>query len=286
MSTLQGSAYTSTYTSAGALTSATVTCKVTAPDGTTTTPAVTVSGSTGTVTISAAQVGSYLIIFTVTVGGVVTDVQQDQFTVVAPSLDLLSLGDLKSELRIAATDTTYDVKLRRWLKAATKVVEHVTGPILPRSRTEVFDGGNDTIVLPFRWVQSIQDVHETRGVINYTLTEQPLGQAVNAWGYTWDRNTNHIVRRTSTSAPMLFPDGVEVVSVSYTLGMATIEADIQMAAAALIEHWFKKSSQPSRGFNTGAPETAQEEGVMVLNYFVPNAVMELLDPWRRRPAVY
>ena len=153
MSVIQGAVYAATYTNAVALTGSTVVLTVTAPDLTTTTPSVTVSGVTATASVPGGLVGQYLLLWTVT--GTVTDAQQDQFSTVAAALDLVSLSDIKQDLRIAATDITYDAQLRRWIKAATGVVERITGPVTPKTETYWLDGTGIFLVLPRRWVMSI-----------------------------------------------------------------------------------------------------------------------------------
>jgi hypothetical protein len=130
---LLGVPYAATLVSGTDLTAATVTCTVTAPDGTVGTPTVTIAGTTATAVVVPAQVGTYLLTWAVT--GAVTGGQTDQFTVEAPTLDLVSLSEVKSELNINPTDTSKDAKLREWMRAATGVVENVTGAILPAPRT-------------------------------------------------------------------------------------------------------------------------------------------------------
>jgi hypothetical protein len=281
VSLILGSAYTAFYIADLSLASSTVTLTVFAPDFSSSTAAVTVSGSTATAVIPAALVGSYLLVWSVT--GAQVDARQDQFTVVAASLDLVDLADIRDELNISPSDTTRNAKLRRWAKSATMVVEKITGPILPRTRVDLFDGGLSFVVLPYRWVQSITSVVETRGVTNYTLTNQPLGASVNAFGYTWNPNTNKIIRR-AMGAESIFPLGPSIVAVTYTLGMASIPDDIQQGAAELIKHWYRKSEVPFRGAFSAAPQ--EEAGLMVGNYFIPNGVMELLEPWRAFPGFF
>lgn len=282
MSLILGSAYQAQYNAPGQLAGATVTLTVTAPDGSTSTPAVTVAGTTATATVPAALVGQYLLVWTIT--GAVVDAQQDQFSVVAASLDLVSLGDLRSALNWSSTDYSQDAKLRRFLKAATFLVENITGPILPRERTDVFDGDTTFVVLPYRWVTSIISAFETRGMTNYTLTEQPLGHSSDAFGYTWDRNTNTIVRRAYGGATATFPPGERVVSFTYMLGMATIPDDVQTATAELIRHWWQFGQTAHSGPFGGTP--VDDGGVAtVVGYAVPNRVLELLEPWRQFPGI-
>ena len=171
MSVIQGAVYAATY--AGASTGTAAVLTVTAPDATTATPAVTGSAGSFAATVPAAQVGVYLLVWTVT--GTVADVQVDQFTVTAPSLQLISLGDLRDQLNVSPTDTTGTAKLRRFIQSAGDVVKNIVGPVLPESRNYTVDGGGLFRVMPQRWVVSITSLIETIAVVNYALTEQPLG---------------------------------------------------------------------------------------------------------------
>lgn len=282
MSIFLGSAYAASYVVPGTIAGTTVTLTITAPDGTVTTPTVN-QASTSMASVPASQVGIYLLVWSAS--GAVTDISQDQFACISPTIDLVSLSDVRDSLNIASIDHTTDAKLRRYLKSATTVIENITGPILPATRTDVFDGDSTFVILPYRWVKSISDVHETRGITNYTLTEQPLGSSTSAFAYTWDKTINKIVRRAYGGATALFAPGVNTVSVTYTVGMTSIPDDIQMAAAELIKHWYRKNEQPFRGAFSAQPADTFDQ-VMVGNYLVPNAVMELLEPWRRRPGIF
>lgn len=265
------------------LTGATVTLTATAPDGTVTTPGVTVSATIATAGVPALVLGAYLLVWTVS--GTVSGVQQDQFTVVAPELDLVSLPDLKEELQLSASNAKFDAKLRRWLKSATNVIENVTGPIRLHTEVDIFDGGVDYVVLNNRWVSSIVSVVETWVTVNYTLTEQPLGVSTDAFGYTWDRDTNTIVRRGAGGVVQMFQPGWRSVQVTYNGGLAVLPDDIQLAASELIKHWYRKSL-PSQMSAYGGGGAAEDAYNMPGNYMVPNAVMELLEPWRRAPGIF
>lgn len=284
MSVLTGDVYVASYSAPGGspLAGATVAVTVTRPDGSTATPAATVSGSTATAAIPAPQVGDYLLVWSVS--GTVTDIEVDQFTAIAPRLQLLNLADLRDELNLTTADAGLDVKLRRWLAAAAHVVENICGPVLQATRTDVFDGETTSVTLPFRWVRAITSITETRGTTNYPLTEQPLGASVDAFGYTWDRTINKIVRRGYGGGVVLFPPGEQVVTVSYLLGMVAIPLDIQKATAKLIGHWYQQDEAPGQ-MTVGYPGEGGEVS-KVGGYLVPNAVMELLTPWARRPGIF
>jgi hypothetical protein len=284
MSVLLGAAYSAQYVAPQALAGATVVLTVTAPDGTITTPAVTPSTNSATATVPATLSGAYLLVWSVT--GTFVDVITDQFTCVAATLNLISFGDLRDQLNIDTVDTSSTARLRRFVQTATDVVQNITGPILPVTITREYDGEGTFIVLPERWVKAITDLHETRGITNYALTEQPLGHSTDAFGYTWDRQTNKIIRRAYGGAVAVFPPGLNVVSITYAAGMATIPQDVTDATGELIRHWWAHGQQPYRG--TFQATTGDDDGgaITVMGYSVPNRVNEMLAPYRRRVGIF
>lgn len=283
MSVSQGSVYVAELVADSDLSGATVSCTVTAPDLSISTPSVTVAGLIATAPIPAALVGTYLVVWSVT--GTVVGAQQDQFSCVPAVVDLISLPDIKDELNIRATDTSKDAKLRRWLRAADRVIENVTGPIRPYPQTDFFDGGTQAIVLMARWVSAVTSVKENWSGTDYTLTEQPVGASTDSYGYTWDRDSNTLVRRLTGGQPTVFFPGVRNVVVSYTGGLTTIPEDIQLAAAELIKHWYRKSQPMRQGpFGTAAGDDTGMD--MVGGYMIPNAVLEMLAEWRRPPGIF
>ncbi len=116
---------TSVYNASGALTDATVSLSVTAPDGTTSAPSVTHAG-TGvySATVSVSQSGTWF--YTWTVSGAVTAVDSGQFTAANPAPPAYAtLTELKTTLRI--TDSTDDVELQAKLLAASRRVDRDCG---------------------------------------------------------------------------------------------------------------------------------------------------------------
>jgi len=282
MIVLQGTTYAAQLVAGTDLTGSTVSCTVTAPDGTTATysttaQTVTITTSTATANIPATQVGTYLIVWTLS--GLISGGQSDQFTVEAPTLSLVSLAELKPTLRIQASDSSQDELLRLYMEGARSVVENITGALLPSVRTQVFPGRTSVIVLPERWVSAVTSVLESNGPTTVTLTEQTFGTAATGYSYLWDRSTN-ILTRSTTWGSSLF---AALVSVTYTAGLTTIPADIRIAASELIKHWYQKMLP----FRAGTPfgSAGGDDATVVGNYLVPNAVMELLEPWRRPPGI-
>jgi hypothetical protein len=254
---------------------------VTAPDGTTTTPTVTVDGSNATAAVPATIAGQYLLVWTVT--GTLTDAVMDQFTATPAALGLISLSDLRDTLNIAPSDTTGNAKLRRFIQSATKVVEHITGPMLGQSCTEYFDGNRPMIVLSARWIQSITTITEVLGTTLFTLTEQPLGGSYTQYGYTWDKSTNTIIRRSS-GITFWFPPGDRNVTVTYEAGISPLPQDISDAAGDIIQHWWDHGQQAF-----AAPYITTDEGDVpvsnVMGYAIPNAAVEKLEPYALGPSV-
>lgn len=279
MSTWLGDIYSASYTASAA---ATVVLTVTAPDGTTSTPTVTASGFTYTATVPCPQVGMYLLTW-VASGGVV-DVFVDQITVVAPSLSLVSFSELRDQLNLYVADTSGTARLRRFMQSATDVVEALTGPMRGQPRTDYFDGGSSTIVLPGRWVQSITLIQETLGITVFTLTEQPLTSgSFTQYGYTWDRITHKITRR-SNGLTGYFPQGDSNVAVTYKQGISPLPQVISDATAELIRIWWQDGQQP-RAVSFTNPGADDEVGTTVLGYWVPRRVVQMLAPYSLGPGL-
>lgn len=275
MTVLQGAVYPAQMTAEADLTGSTVTLTVTAPDGTTTSPAVTTAAAVASANVPASLVGTYLLVWSVT--GALAGAVQDQFSVVAPTIDLISLSDLRDDLHIG--DTSKDVKLRRWIRAAGEVVENVTGAIRPVTRVETFHNAAGALVLAERWVSKIVSVVEATGNTSLALVEQTPGTVVNGAAYTWDRATNTLTR-TGWSGGRF----ARTVTVTYVAGLTVIPEDIQLATSRLIGHWYRKNENPFRGGGFGG-SNGDDAINMPGNYMVPNEVMELLEPWRRPPGV-
>jgi hypothetical protein len=282
MSILQGDIYSASYTAPLA---ATVVLTVTAPDGTTSTPTVvTTAAPVYTSTVPAVQVGVYLL--TWVASGAVVDVYVDQFSVAAPTRSLISLGDLRDQLNISATDTTATAKLLRFMQSATDVIQNITGPLMGQSRTDYFDGNRETVVLMVRWVQSITTITETLGTTTFTLTEQPLGAGgATQFGYTWDRNTHKITRRAN-GLTSCFPDGDGNVAVTYKQGINPLPQDITDATGELIRHWWQNGQQPRSVSFTNPGQNDDAGAVGSIGYWVPNRVNELLAPYALGPVIF
>lgn len=282
MSVWLGDTYAASYTAPAV---ATVALTVTAPDGTTTSPTVVATAApVYSSIVPTPMVGTYLL--TWVASGAVVDVFVDQFTVVAPSLSLISFSELKDQLNIDAADKTGDAKLRRFMQSAADVVQNITGPMLGQVRTEYFDGNRSTIVLMPRWVQSITTITENLGTTVFTLTEQPLASGSSGqYGYTWDRLTNKITRRSS-GLTAWFPAGDGNVAVTYKMGISPLPQDITDATGVIIEHWWSHGQQAfNTSYSTSGGNDDEIATASVMGYAIPYAAMTMLEPYAYGPAI-
>jgi hypothetical protein len=257
------------------------------PDGSTTSPSLS-NTSTGiySVAFTPTLPGHYVYRFLATgTGASATEGEFDVRAVFTPGI--VSLVDVKSFLNFPANDNgSSDAKIQEFIDAATEIVEGVTGPLVPETVTNVFNGGLSFIVLPERNVVSITSLTENRGLTNYTLTNQPLGQSIDAFGYTWDRTIQKIVRRGFGGGTVLFAPGEDNVVCTYVVGLGLIPGNVTMACLELIRHWWQWGQMGLRP-SLGNPNSgAGDETPSVSNaYAVPNRVLELLMPHKRGPGI-
>ncbi|MGZ4663718.1 MAG: hypothetical protein ACXV5Q_01360 [Frankiaceae bacterium] len=260
-----------TLTVNGTPTNATVTLVVTAPDGTTSSPAVS-NPSTGnyTATYLPTLNGLHSYRWAATGAAIAADTQ----TFVIGGL--VSLSEARTHLSIPSSDTSNDAKLQGFIDACTSAVEDITGPILPRSIVgEVHDGGSPLLTLRFAPVISIQSVTEYVGVTAYALTSQPQGSTTGFYGYDLvDTNGGVLVRRDSTGNPIAFQGGRYGVTVSYTAGYSIVPNAVRLGALMLIQHWWDSTQQ---GFGAGGGAFSPDDGTTNMPGFaVPNFVAQQL----------
>ena len=173
---------------------------------------------------------------------------------------LITLEDVRKSLGLAATDTSNDADLERYVEAATPVIENITGPLIQRTEVFYMDGGREAIVLPKRFT-SVTSI--TQNGVAYT-------------SYVADPGSGVITAGTSTS-PDVFEPGVRNVVVTVVTGSATIPSNVQLAARELVRFWWQQGRQA----NIPAFGEAPESGVTPMGFAVPKRVMELLEPNKR-----
>ncbi len=232
---------------------------VTAPDGTTTTPAPT-STATGKFKydLVTAQAGRYLFRW-VTTGPSTAWTDVIDVRPADPEF-IVSLADVKKHLGKSLDDTTDDEELREYIEAATNAVEDIRGEVVVR-RTIVEDIacplGTRAILLDRQPVISLTSI---ASVDMYTI---------------WAVVDLHVSRHgivSVLSGPALWG----LVRFTYVAGHAVIPANYALAAKIIIQHLWATQQRPSLGPRNpfgGGDEDAAPTG---LGYAIPNRALQLL----------
>jgi len=225
----------------GALaTGGTVVCTITAPDGTTSTPSVT-NASLGVyqVTPVTTTAGRYGVRWTVTAPS--ANATTDVYDVLDQSLlPIVSLSDLKTNLKIASTDTSNDEALRYTLAQATEMAERYCNRALRRKTVvETHDGDRCALVLREPPIQSITTVVEN-------------GVSLTAADYTVNSTSGLLYRGSATSSQEWY-DGRQVVVVTYVAGYANPPLVAQRAVLDIARWLWQRTGQgPRPGFGQSA----------------------------------
>ena len=197
---------------------------------------------------------------------------------------MVGLGDVREWLGIASTDRSRDARLIRLIDAYTKVVEGITGPILPKLyQNETYDGGDVAISTRQAPIVSVQSVTEYRGPIPYPLTQIATPDLGTIYSYMWDA-FGRITRRTVGGGMTPFPPGQDAIFVTYTAGYITPPPNVVEGLKELIRVNWQETQQgrPRPGMSELDDETPR--GPM-LGFFVPGRVRELLAENKRIPSV-
>lgn len=252
----------------------TVALTVTKPDGTTDTPAVANPPAvTGQYTVGyvPAQVGRHT--YRITFTGVVPDQAHTDVFHVWPAVStwIVGLAETKEHLNIDQATTTHDEELRRTIAGVTLVVEDIVGIVARRSITEVRSGrGTSTLLLSRRPVISVTSVVEnsvTLAASDYSVTE------------------HGVLTRLAGGTRWRWPIGVENIVVTTVAGRAAVPDNILDGTRDLIRVNFRPQIGGNRTpFDTVSDQRA-EPGTVRLGFFVPNSVMERLNPSGRGPHV-
>lgn len=173
--------------------------------------------------------------------------------------DIVTVDEVKKQLNIPLEDTSQDDELATFIESVTDVIEHVTGPVVPRSVTEVHDGGAEQVVLRRRPVLSVTSVTEA-------------GAVVNAAGYTQSLAAGVLYRTSGAWAGRRAS-----VTVVYQAGRESTPASIKQAAKELAAfNW-----RPQQGGNHSVFDSVGDSvpaGEVILGFLVPNRVVQMLTP--------
>lgn len=197
---------------------------------------------------------------------------------------ILSLTEAKDFLRIRGTSAADDDRLQDFLLAAEAVAEFYAGDLVGGTYTEGHDGGDVAIYTRHTPIQSVTSLTEYIGSIVYTLTNQPLGRSVDAWGYTIDDpEAGRIVRRSASGMTWRFVPGQGNVSITYTTGRAAIPPQVVTAVEFIVQHLWQtqRGAMPMGGSGAGDGESM----VPGVGYAIPNRAIEMLETVPRMPVI-
>lgn len=260
---------------AAANAAATPVLTVTLPDTTTATPTVT---STGTGTYQAlyatSQAGRHTYRWTALTGtpgpGVGYGSYVDSLDV-WPGVDdsLISLADAKVMLNIAANVTTFDAKIRSYIKAITAFIERFCGPVIPQQVTERQRAGGMFIAL------EKPPVYQPAGQQYPIIAMTP----VLTYGLVYDLSLLTVdkargIVRHSAGLPFIYGP----YDFTYTAGRIPVPDEILLSSETILKHqWAQERGGRAAG---GAAASAVDDVTVMWGFAVPQRALEMLEPQR------
>jgi phage tail protein X len=253
----------------GALANAgTIAVTITLPDATAATPTVTNPPATTGVYVldyTPTQSGRHLVRWVAS--GSNASAHTDSFDVRASAPPLFfSLTDARSILNLSTT--TQDSLIRDLIESTTASVEFLIGPVVRQTVTERHEGGWYTLALRQPPVISVQTMTPilTAGT-SYTSAEVDIDAA--------------------TGIVQLLDGGrfAGPLRVAYTAGMTVTPAAVRDAARIILKHLWRIRNGVDGLPGIGAPADYGESFVAGLGYALPDAALQLLQPYARGPMV-
>jgi hypothetical protein len=198
---------------------------------------------------------------------------------------LISISDARSFLDIPASASVDEAELQDFIDAASAVAEFYVGDIVGGTWTEVHDGGDAAIYTRHTPIKTVTSLTEYVGSITYTLTNQPLGSSVDAWGYTIDDpQAGRIVRRSASGMAWRFVPGSGNVRITYTSGVATIPTNVRLGVEFIVRHLYdsQRGAQPVSPLAGVSDTTSMIPGI---TYAIPNRAIEMFKATPRMPVI-
>lgn len=277
--------WTSTDTTGTPFEGDVVVLTVTAPDGTTSTPAITRAGGgqyeTGYQT---SQAGHHLVAWTATATGppALADAYADTFEV-QPAQDgtIVSLAEAKEILHLTST-TQFDSIIQGKNAAITNWIEYVCGPVVQQTITETIPArGTETILskppvlelLP--WTQVPPELANLG--ITVAVPPSPMLRT-RVYGIEWPLTQLYCdLRKGIVTHTSGLPFYYCAYLWQYRAGRVVIPGGIYEASKIALEHLFEieRGGSGSGDMSEGESETADTG----FGFAVPNRAIELLTPF-------
>ncbi|MFE7444557.1 head-tail connector protein [Streptomyces chartreusis] len=184
---------------------------------------------------------------------------------------LLTLAEAKAQLDIEST--SYDAELQAYVDGVTAAIEAHVGPVENRTVTETHDtpsSGARMLVLRETPAVSLTSVAAvlTNGT-GYDVSSLDLDGATGT------------VRRLDGGrlfGPLRFV---------FTAGRGTVPPTINLAARIMVQHLWRTQYGAGRGLSGigGGDDVSVNEPIAGWGYAIPFRVLQLLEPYKRAPAV-
>jgi hypothetical protein len=179
---------------------------------------------------------------------------------------LITLEYALEGLKYTGSSATRDADITAYVKAATPLIEHMTGRLLPESKTRRFDGGKSALLL-------------TDHLANAAAVTQVTEDETVIADYVVDAEARIIYAGTRT-APRRFEYGIQNVAVTYTTGYMEIPQALQLAARELVRHMVQVGNQAGR-MGPLANANPGENNAVRMGFILPERVIELCAPFRQ-----
>lgn len=179
---------------------------------------------------------------------------------------LITLEYALEGLNYTGTAAARDADITAYVQAATPLIEHMTGRLLPETKTRRFDGGKSALLLS-------DNLANAAAVTAVTEDESPIAD------YVVDAEAR-IIYAGTRSAPRRFNDGIQNIAVTYSTGYTEIPQALQLAARELVRHMVQVGKQAGRMGPLANPNPGQNNAVP-MGFILPERVIELCAPFRQ-----
>jgi len=212
--------------------------------------------------------------------------------------EIASLTTMKQYLRIPNPSSANgdDATIQILMNAAQVAIEREVGHIIKkRIRAERHNGGKCEIWLRELPVLYVENVEEGWGYYNWELDDQQVNMipALSMWAFSLDNPEEGLItRRSGGNVAVPFVWGKDNVRVDYVVGRTEVPNNAVLAFLELTAYWYRSSQlrpsiqgagfSPSAGLNV---DSTRSTGIASINMGIPDDIIELLKPDRRRPII-
>jgi hypothetical protein len=205
---------------------------------------------------------------------------------------IVSLPEVKQTLNLPANDRVHDAELVGLIEDVQPLIEEHTGPIIPQTYDEWYEGGHSTISLRHKPsfgpgtspLLNVLAVSEYRGPIEYNLSIVPTPTQGSVYSEMTHDELGLIVRRTSGGGTYNWwhdpSHPQQSVHVIYQAGQETVPRNVARAARETIRWWWMTTMAIGKGRETPADAEQQLPHVAL-----PYHVVAMLSPTRRHPSL-